>query len=51
VTKGSYSFYVEFSSLNENYKNVENLLDDFKKLGFIRKRDKVAAVNLCLCDF
>jgi protoporphyrinogen oxidase len=44
--KGSYSFYVEFSSLNENYKNVENLLDDFKKLGFIRKKDKIAAVNI-----
>ncbi|MDR1245369.1 MAG: hypothetical protein LBJ98_05320, partial [Endomicrobium sp.] len=46
VPKGSYSFYVEFSSLNENYKNVENLLDDFKNLGFIRKRDKVTAVNI-----
>ncbi|MDR3195406.1 MAG: hypothetical protein LBT58_01230 [Endomicrobium sp.] len=44
--KDCYSFYVEFSSLNEKYKNIENLLDDFKNLGFIRKADKITAVNI-----
>jgi len=32
--------------LNEKYKNIENLLDDFKNLGFIRKADKITTVNI-----
>jgi UDP-galactopyranose mutase len=44
--KGCYSFYVEFSSFNKKYKNIENLLDDLNKMGFIRKTDKVTAINI-----
>jgi protoporphyrinogen oxidase len=44
--KNCYSFYVEFSSLDGKYKNVENLLSDFKNLGFIRKADKIVATNV-----
>ncbi|MDR2399430.1 MAG: NAD(P)-binding protein [Endomicrobium sp.] len=46
VPKGSYSFYVEFSSFNKKYKNVENLLDDFRNLEFIRRTDKIIALNI-----
>jgi protoporphyrinogen oxidase len=46
VPKGCYSFYVEFSSFNKKYKNVENLLNDLNRSGFIRKNDKVRAVNI-----
>jgi protoporphyrinogen oxidase len=44
--KNCYSFYVEFSSLGGKYKNVENLLSDFKNLGFIRKSDKIVVTNV-----
>lgn len=41
-----YSFYIEFSSLNGKYKNSENIIEDLKKTGFIRKNDKIEAVNI-----
>jgi len=44
--KNSYSFYVEFSSSNGVYKNCENAALDLIKAGFIRKRDKIAALNV-----
>jgi protoporphyrinogen oxidase len=48
VPNGCYSFYVEFSSFNKKYinVNVENLLNDLNRVGFIRKNDKVTAVNV-----
>jgi protoporphyrinogen oxidase len=46
VPKNCYSFYVEFSSLDQKYRNIENFLDDFRNLGFIRKSDKITALNV-----
>ncbi|MDR3256441.1 MAG: NAD(P)-binding protein [Endomicrobium sp.] len=42
----SYSFYVEYSSFNGRYKNTENVMMDFKKIGFIRNTDEIVAVNI-----
>ncbi|MDR2191310.1 MAG: FAD-dependent oxidoreductase [Endomicrobium sp.] len=44
--KGSYSFYVEYSSSNGKYKNSENAVEDLIKAGFIRREDKIEAVNI-----
>ena len=44
--KGSYSFYVEYSSMNAKFKNVENVVKDLIDAGFIRKTDKIAALNI-----
>ena len=44
--EGCYSFYVEYSSMNGKYKNVENVIEDLVKAGFIRKTDKISALNI-----
>ncbi|MDR3111938.1 MAG: FAD-dependent oxidoreductase [Elusimicrobiota bacterium] len=43
--KDSYSFYVEFSSINRDYKNSENVLNDLKHAGFIGLDDKIVVLN------
>jgi protoporphyrinogen oxidase len=44
--KNCFSFYVEYSSFDGKYKNTENVLNDLKKIGFIRTDDEIAALNV-----
>jgi protoporphyrinogen oxidase len=46
MPKNSYSFYVEYSSFDSNYHNVENVVNDLKKIGFIRPSDEISATNV-----
>jgi UDP-galactopyranose mutase len=44
--KHCYSFYVEYSSFNSReYKNTESIIEDLKKINFIRRDDKIIAFN------
>ncbi|MDR1952835.1 MAG: NAD(P)-binding protein [Elusimicrobiota bacterium] len=44
--KNSYSFYIEFSSQNNEYKKSANVINDLKKIGFISKTDEIASINV-----
>ena len=45
--KDCYSLYVEYSSFNgKKYKNTENIIEDLRKINFIRNNDKVVAFNV-----
>ncbi|MDR1418499.1 MAG: FAD-dependent oxidoreductase [Endomicrobium sp.] len=44
--KHCYSFYVEYSSFSgKKYKKTENIIEDLKKINFIRSNDKIIAFN------
>jgi protoporphyrinogen oxidase len=46
VPKRCYSFYVEYSSFDgRKYKNTESIIEDLKRINFIRGNDKIIAFN------
>jgi protoporphyrinogen oxidase len=43
--KNTYSFYIEYSSLNGKYKGKDSVIKDLKRIGFINQDDEILEID------